>query len=288
MPKILRHVLAGMLNVLGAQVWVTPGLVRITAYAPRLAGWPDGMHLRIAMLSDLHVARPWFGPEALAGVVDKVNAIAPDLILLLGDFEDGPRFSQAVAAQEWAEPLRGLVAPLGIHAVLGNHDYPEDGGRHRALRDPAARLALEAIGVQVYVNRALRLSWHGQAFWLAGLGDQVSVWPDGRLLAELDGTLSQVTDDAPIILMAHEPDIFPHVPERVTLTISGHLHGGQIRFFGHAPVVPSQYGQRFLHGLIEEQDRSLIVGAGLGMSGLPLRLGAPPEIVVIELGGAGP
>ncbi len=101
---------------------------------------------------------------------------------------------------------------------------------------------------------------------------------------DLAGTLRQVTDDAPVILMAHEPDIFPDVPARVALTLSGHTHGGQVRFAGFAPIVPSKFGRRYAYGHIVEGGRNLVVSGGLGLSGLPLRFGSPPEIVVVELG----
>jgi uncharacterized protein len=83
--------------------------------------------------------------------------------------------------------------------------------------------------------------------------------------------------------MAHEPDIFPRVPDRVALTVSGHTHGGQVRIFGYAPIVPSSFGNRYVYGHVVEDDRNLIVSAGLGCSGVPVRFGAPPEIVMIEL-----
>ena len=87
--------------------------------------------------------------------------------------------------------------------------------------------------------------------------------------------------------MAHEPDIFPQVPERVALTISGHTHGGQVDlpFIGRL-VVPSAYGQRYAYGHVVENGRNLIVSGGLGLSVLPVRLGVPPEIVLIEIGGS--
>lgn len=138
----------------------------------------------------------------------------------------------------------------------------------------------------------------GQPFWIAGLGDQWAFWPRGlkqhpRIVRayegmdDLAGTLAKVTDDAPVILMAHEPDIFPKVPDRVALTVSGHTHGGQITFAGYAPMVPSRYGQRYVYGHVVEENRSIIVSGGLGCSGMPIRFGRPPEIVLIELGGAG-
>lgn len=100
---------------------------------------------------------------------------------------------------------------------------------------------------------------------------------------DLAGTLAAVTDDAPVILMVHEPDIFPQVPARVSLTLAGHTHGGQVTFAGYAPVVPSRYGRRYLYGHIVEEERNLIVSAGLGCSTLPIRFGAPPEIVLIRV-----
>jgi predicted MPP superfamily phosphohydrolase len=98
--------------------------------------------------------------------------------------------------------------------------------------------------------------------------------------------LAKVTDDAPVILLAHEPDIAISVPERVTLTLSGHTHGGQLRLLGWSPVVPSRYGNRFAYGLVRERC-DLIVSGGLGCSIMPLRLGMPPEVVLVTLRGQG-
>jgi hypothetical protein len=94
----------------------------------------------------------------------------------------------------------------------------------------------------------------------------------------LPATLAPTLGDRdPVILLAHEPDIFVRVPERVTLTLSGHTHGGQVRlpFIGR-PVIPSRYGQRFAYGHIVEGGRNLIVSSGLGMTGLPIRFMVPP------------
>jgi predicted MPP superfamily phosphohydrolase len=84
--------------------------------------------------------------------------------------------------------------------------------------------------------------------------------------------------------MAHEPDIFPKVPDRVALTLSGHTHGGQVRLFGWSPIVPSEFGNRYAYGHVIEDGRHLIVSGGLGCSILPVRFGVPPEIVIVELG----
>lgn len=274
-----------LLQVFGAQSWIDSAGIVIQRYSPVLPHWPQDLTLRIAMLSDFHFSEPWIGLQALETIVEKTNELKPDIVLLLGDFEEGPRFSRPMHPEDWARGLAKLKAPLGIHAVLGNHDYPTIARkRHRALERPEALVALEAVGIPVLVNKAVRLTWNEKPFWLAGLGDQIAEYADGRRLADLNGTLAQIDDDAPVILLAHEPDIFPEVPDRVSLTFSGHVHRGQIRFFGFAPVVPSIYGRRYLHGNIVENGRHLLVGAGLGHSGLPLRLSSPPEIVFVDLG----
>lgn len=130
----------------------------------------------------------------------------------------------------------------------------------------------------------------GQRFWLAGLGDQLAYKLGHRRylgVDDLPGTLAQVRTDDPVILLAHEPDIFPRVPARVALTLSGHTHGGQIRLPLIWPAfVPSEYGARFAYGHVVEEDRHLIVSGGLGTSFVPVRLGVPPEIVRVDLGDA--
>jgi hypothetical protein len=130
----------------------------------------------------------------------------------------------------------------------------------------------------------------GRRFWLAGLGDQLAYQlGPGRFrgVDDLPGTLKRITTADPVILLAHEPDIFPNVPARVALTLAGHTHGGQIVFPMMQPLwTPSQYGARFAYGHIVEQDRHMIVSGGLGTSFVPLRLGVPPEVVRVRLGRA--
>ena len=126
---------------------------------------------------------------------------------------------------------------------------------------------------------------------MAGLGDQLALFRGERKRAwrrftgvdDLDGTLAKVSDDSPVILLAHEPDIFPRVPPRVALTLSGHTHGGQIRCFGYSPMVPSRFGNRYAYGHVVEDGRHLIVSGGLGCSVLPVRIGVPPEIVMVDV-----
>jgi len=268
---------------------------RIARYDIRLERWPSGLELTIAALADIHACRPWMPPERIRSIAEMTNGLGADMIVLLGDYVAGHRFvTEYVPAGEWAEALAGLRAPLGVHAILGNHEWWSDRAVQQAgAGTPAARRALEAVGIPVYENDAMRLTKSGHAFWLAGLGDQLAFWPSRRVrpdrplgVDQLDGTLAKVTDDAPVILLAHEPDIALRVPERVALMLSGHTHGGQLRLFGWSPVVPSRYGNRFAYGHVRERC-DLIVSGGLGCSIMPVRFGVPPEIVIVTLRGRG-
>jgi len=179
-----------------------------------------------------------------------------------------------------------------VHAILGNHDWWDDRAAQRTRKGPVlGRRMLERAGIPVYENDATRLVKDGRRFWLAGLGDQLAFIQGRRKrgtrrfkgVDDLDGTLAKVTDQSPVILMAHEPDIFPRVPERVSLTLSGHTHGGQVRLLGFSPMVPSRYGNRYAYGHVVEHNRHLVVSGGLGCSILPVRLGVPPEIVLVDV-----
>jgi predicted MPP superfamily phosphohydrolase len=278
-----------------------PFRLNVTRYRLTPQGWPDGFTLRLAVLADLHACEPWMPAERICHIVQRTNALRPDATLLLGDYVAGSklgRLGRPVAHEAWGGALAGLKAPLGVHAVLGNHDWWEEAKVQRRRAGPVkCRKTLEAAGIAVYENDAVRLEKEGHPFWLAGLGDQWAFWPKagpmrrGRRyyysgVHDLPRTLKQLTDDAPAILMAHEPDIFPEVPDRFSLTLAGHTHGGQVRIGGYAPRVPSKYGQRYVYGHVVEEGRHLVVSGGLGCSGLPVRFGSPPEIVFIQLGGS--
>ena len=266
---------------------------RITTYRLTPPGWTPGLKLRAAVIADIHACEPWMSAERIKGICDRANALEADVVLLLGDYVSGMNLvTDYVHSSDWSKAMAGLSAPLGVHAVMGNHDYWEDltFQRDQAV-EPFAKAALESVGIDVHVNQAVRLEKDGQGFWLAGLDDQVALRPGKRFkrsgwmgLDNLPATLAQVTDDAPVILLAHEPDVFPDVPERVSLTISGHTHGGQVNIFGWKPIVPSRYGARYAGGLIEEAGRSIVVSRGLGCSGIPVRFMSRPEIVLLELG----
>ena len=267
--------------------------LRVTRYQVSQPQWPADLKLKIAVVADVHACDPWMSLQRIQTIVEHTNALGADITVLLGDYVAGHRnVTRFIPADEWASVLSGLKAPLGVHAILGNHDYWDD---RTVQRDgegtTVARRALEAAGIPVYENDVQRLNKAGRPFWLAGLGDQLAYAPARRHgivrrigVDDLGATLGKVTDDAPVILLAHEPDVARRVPSRVALQLSGHTHGGQVRLLGWSPVAPS--GQLLAYGHIR-MNCDVVVSGGLGCSFVPFRLGVPPEIVLVTVGQPG-
>lgn len=299
--KKLGFTVAGGTALGGYGVGIEPFRLRVKRHEVALDTWPRGHRTRIAALADIHACRPWMSPGRIEAIVAQTNRLQPDLTVLLGDYIAGhPWVTGGVHAREWSKALSGLTAPLGVHAVMGNHDWWEDKAAQRRGSGPVVgHLALEKAGISVYENEVSPLNHNGHRFWLAGLGDQLALIrrrKSGRKVLrgvdDLAGTLAKAGDDAPVVLLAHEPDIFPEVPDQVCLTLAGHTHGGQVRLLEYSPVVPSRYGNRYAYGHIVEtagrpgaQPRHLVVSGGLGNSILPVRFGVPPEITVIDVVG---
>lgn len=285
-------------------VGVEPFRLHVKRYALTPPRWPEDLELKAALIADPHVCDPWMGLERLQFIVERTNALKPDIVLMLGDYVAGHRFrTGSIPSKDWARVLTGFNAPLGIHAVLGNHDWWEDRTAQLTGKGPpiAGRALLDA-GISLYQNRAVKIRKGRHAFWLAGLDDQLALVPNRKAgrkrwqgKEDLEGTLAQVSDQSPVLLMAHEPKIFRKVPESVSLTVCGHTHGGQINFFGYQPVSGTTLGKRHNHGHITfdvsaspgqtgtQAQKHMIVSGGLGCSIMPVRFGVPPEITLVHL-----
>jgi predicted MPP superfamily phosphohydrolase len=252
--------------------WWEPASLRNEDHELALPGWPaacDG--LRVAVLADLHVGSPWNGPDKLAEIVDLTLRARPDLVLLAGDYViHGVPGGTFVPPEDAARTLASLAAPLGVHAVLGNHDWWLDA--------PRVRAALESAAISVLEDAARPLRRGACRFWLAGISD---FWEGAH---DAGAALRDVPEGEPVIAFTHNPDVFPEIPARVTLTIAGHTHGGQVYLPGVGrPVVPSAYGERYAIGHVEEAGRHLFVSSGLGTSIVPVRFLVPPEVSVLTL-----
>jgi predicted MPP superfamily phosphohydrolase len=269
---VLATVAIGIVGLALWAVWIEPASLRVETYRLNLPRWPAACSgISVAVISDLHVGSPFNGIAKLERLVAEIRRVQPEVVLLAGDYViqgiPGGRF---VSPETTAKKLGELAAPLGVFAVLGNHDWWLGGAR---VRD-----ALEANRVPVLEDRAVELRSGNCAFWLAGVGD---FW-EGR--HDLAAALRDVPPDAPVLVLTHNPDVFPEVPERVSLSVAGHTHGGQVwlPFIGR-PVVPSKYGERYAIGAVVENDHVLFVTPGVGTSIAPIRFLVPPEISLLIL-----
>jgi predicted MPP superfamily phosphohydrolase len=268
---------------------IEPGLLlTVKEYHLSLPGWGARPPLNLCVIADIHANEPWMPLDRIRRIVATANALQPDAHLLLGDLPAHFRWVRRhLPMPEVVEALAELRSPLGSFAVLGNHDWWDDLDVQRSRQGlPALHGLLRQAGIPVFINEAVRLP-HGDGVWLCGSDSTMAYRLGGWRMRgndNLRATLAPLAaDDAPAILMAHEPDQFVNVPARVALTLAGHTHGGQVRVLGYSPVVGSRYGQRFAYGLVEEDGRRMIVSGGLGCSVLPVRFGVAPEILMIRL-----
>ncbi|QSX78451.1 metallophosphoesterase [Agrilutibacter solisilvae] len=272
---------AGTLLALAGAAWgfvIEPRRLLEAPHTLDLPGWPaqcDG--LRVDALADLHVGSPHNGIGRLDHIVQRLAASDSDAVLLGGDYLiQGVALGRYVSAATIAEHLRPLTARKPVFAVLGNHDWWDDGPRTRA--------ALESAGVVMLENDARRVRLRGCELWIVGIGDYWEGEPDlVRAFAPA------AHDGLPVIALTHNPDLFPRMPARAALVVAGHTHGGQVALplLGR-PIVPSKYGERYAIGHIVEGGRHLFVTPGIGTSILPVRFGVPPEVSRLTLRGATP
>ncbi|MBS3821670.1 MAG: metallophosphoesterase, partial [Phycisphaerae bacterium] len=207
------------------------------------------------------------GLDDARGAVDAANAARPDLVVLLGDY-----VSRADAiTRALVEVLRSLRAPLGVYAVLGNHDYWTDA--------PAMIRIFDDAGVRMLTNDHAVLTRDGQPLCLAGVDDLMAGSPS------LTDALADAPDDAPRLLLCHNPDYLDRMPRdvRVDLALCGHTHGGQVRLPLIGPPALPVGNRRYAEGLVRAPSCPAYVSRGIGMVSIPVRFNCRPELPVITL-----
>ena len=257
---------------LGPLAHAQPHIVR--RHSLRLPGWPRFERaLRIVFLSDLHVGSHTGDVARYAAIAREAAAFEPDLVLFGGDYANMQLFGGGrVPPEAVAGLLSGIEGRHGRFAVLGNHDYIY------GEREVAA--ALRGRGIAVLDHERGTFAYENHAIDVLGVPDAHLLRPQGRAL------LAGLTPPRPAIVLAHDPMWFAEVPAGPYLTLSGHTHGGQIALPGFGAIInASRAPMHWTHGLVTEGGRHLVVTAGLGTSGLPLRIGVPPEYAVIEVTG---
>ncbi|HEX2270637.1 MAG TPA: metallophosphoesterase [Pyrinomonadaceae bacterium] len=240
--------------------------IQVNQLPPELDG------LRIAVLSDIHVGGSFIDERKLQTIVERTNQLQPELIVICGDYiaGDGRRHEPKILPEVFAPILKNFKAPLGVYSVLGNHDWWYDGFR--------VRQALEQNGIKVLENEAFGVERNGTSFWIVGFAD---LWTRPQRILE---AVAHAPQNAPLIAITHNPDIFPRLPHYVPLLLAGHTHGGQIRLPLIGPVVqPSRISENYARGHVIENGRHLFVTTGIGTSIIPVRFGVTPEIVLLTV-----
>lgn len=240
-----------------------PRVSRVSVDIPGLPDAADG--LRICQLTDFHVG-PYIRGFQIKNAADIANREEPDIIVLTGDFVSKHRHY----ADECAEALSGLNAPLGVYATLGNHDFWTDADY---VCD-----ALRGVGIIVLRDEAVQPI---PGFHLVGMDD----WWEGS--RDISGVVRSIRDNDSYILLQHNPDVVLHPKafgRSPALLLSGHTHGGQVNIPGIGPpIVPTVLGSRYAAGLFDFDGVKLYVNRGLGAITPPVRFNCPPEVAVITL-----
>lgn len=260
---------------------VEPRWIEVTTvdiHVPGFASPLDG--LTVAQLSDLHRG-PHVTAEAVRRSVLQTNRLRADLVVLTGDFV----YRSAQYSESCAQELEALHAPLGVYAVLGNHDVWADA-------DEVAG-NLSGVGIGVLRDAKVPLPIGGARLWLVGIedtgytggsfGDFQTAWQGAadRLATLLDS----IPPGENRLLLVHNPDFTEMLPDsRIDLALCGHTHGGQVRvpLLGH-PLVPSCFGQRYAAGLVDGPRTRVYVNRGIGLISPPTRFNCRPEITLLHL-----
>ena len=232
--------------------------------------------LRIAHLTDLHFGGG-HGLEQVQAWVAATLKEKPDLVLLTGDLVHGDAFdtygkkgyAMLEAFAQALEPLSTM--PLGAYAVLGNHDYSLRWSGAAGITDLIYNL--EANGIPMLINTGTSLR---KDLYLGGVDDY---WY-GKVNSRT--AIANAKENQAVLLMSHNPDILPKLSSRVSLMLSGHTHGGQVRLPGIGALASvTRYGERYQQGFIQEAALGF-VSRGLGTGGIPIRLFCPAELVILE------
>jgi hypothetical protein len=270
-------VLLLVLTLLGLWAfWLEPSRLVVRTHTIVVPGWGGAeAEIRVACIGDIHGGAPYVDRKKIQALVRLTNRQKPDLVALLGDYVIlGVLGGDFMEPEELADALRGLDAPLGVYAVLGNHDWWYNG--------PRMAQALTDVGVRVLANETVAVSHGGRTVHVVGLEDEWTRRPD------VAAVMRQVPAGEPTLVLTHNPDVFPKLPSLRGITLAAHTHGGQVRLpLMGAPIVPSRYRQRYVSGHVEEGDKQMFVTSGVGTSVLPLRFRVPPEVAVVTVVGDG-
>jgi predicted MPP superfamily phosphohydrolase len=259
-----RYIYPRLFGIWSPYSWQLPRRLEVAEAIIRPAAWPAAMPaLSVLVVTDIHVG-PFLLPQVLADVLAELMRLQPDLVVIGGDLVS----ADDAELDPFLEALAPLArAPLGAWFAMGNHEY-------FTPRPEGVAERLDTIGVATLRNRTVTIAHGGASFRLGGLDDWAIGAPDWDALC---------AEGAPDLLVSHNPDAFYEATSRgIGLVVSGHTHGGQIRFPGGPPMV-RQSRYCLDEGHMTFGDGQLVVSRGLGVSNLPWRLGVRPEALLLTI-----
>ena len=233
----------------------------------RIARLPESLQgMTIVQLTDLHL-HPFTQTEHIDRAVYLANSLKPDVIVLTGDYV----WHDAHDILDLMPSLARLNAKYGVFSVLGNHEYKTDAG---LITD-----TFEKVGIPVFKNQGVDIQVGKHALYLAGIDDGWLGSPD------IVQTMEAHSVQAPVVLMAHEPDMIDWYAHdtRISLQLSGHTHGGQIQSSSKKPLVRPYLGRKYVQGLHRVNESWVYTSRGIGTTGIPLRKNCAPEVTHITL-----
>lgn len=293
-PQLVREVFLNLALMLAGVGVVAAGLMWVmwseadrlseTTLDVGLPSWKNTPPVRAVLIADIHADNLHMNEGHIRDIARRIDQAKPDIIFLAGDYIGGDwgrgQFDRRPSARgttyndrEIREltDLGDLHAPLGVYAVLGNHDC----GWSCSL----VTTTLAKAHINVLQNTSARIEWQGGHFYVVGLGD----FETG--LSDADKAFAAVPNEAAEVTLLHEPDPFVLRPDpRNRFQLSGHTHGGQVRL----PLLGRLFQNSLttdetLKGWMLDADRTLIVTRGLGETGAPFRFGSPPQIMVLKI-----
>ena len=251
-------------------IWMargTPRHERVTIALPNLPAAFDG--LRIVQLSDFH-SGPYMSREQMVSVRRLIEDLQPDLYFFTGDFVD------ALAEQmpPFVDAFENLRAPLGVFTVLGNHDY--------FANIQTVEAGLAAAKLPLLRNTAHVLEHRGNQLAIVGVDDLWARSRHGRG-PDISTALNGLPENMTKICLSHQPNYWPEIKKHnIGLTLCGHTHGGQFGIVG-TQISLARLASPYVAGLYQEDGKQLYVNRGLGVFGIPMRIGMPPEITELTL-----
>lgn len=233
-----------------------------------LPNWDSRLNgYKIAVVSDLHIGTHFVDLSKVDKVVSEINSQNPDLIVLLGDLDSCSIDASGYSEADIVKSLKNLRAKDGVISVLGNHDYEPD---KKIVTD-----ILRKSGISLLENSDKYIKCNNAVFRVYGFED---LWHRNLIT---DGLVSK--PKIPTIVLSHNPDVFVEMPNFVSLTLSGHTHGGEIYLpFLGAPFVPSEYGQEYRKGYVVENNKHIYISGGVA-SLSRMRFFNPPEVSILTI-----